>query len=43
MANLMWQVFPNLSIGGEYSYGRRHNGEGPDADNHRIAIGTQIY
>jgi hypothetical protein len=43
MANLMWQVLPNLSFGAEYSYGRRHNAEGPDADNHRIAIGTQIY
>lgn len=42
-ANLMWQVLPYLSVGAEYSYGKRENKTGPDLDNHRVMIGVQVY
>jgi hypothetical protein len=42
-ANLMWQVLPYLTVGAEYSYGKRENKSGPDLDNHRVMIGVQVY
>jgi len=42
-ANLMWQVFPYLSVGAEYTYGKRENKAGPDFDNNRLAVGFQFY
>lgn len=42
-ANLMWQVFPYLSLGFEYSYGVRENKSGPALDNHRMMFGVQVY
>jgi len=42
-ANLMWQVLPYLTVGFEYSYGRRDNNGDPDLDNHRVMFGVQVY
>jgi len=42
-ANLMWRVQPYLTLGAEYGYGRRENKDGSDLDNHRIAIGIQLF
>jgi len=41
--NLMWKAPPYLMIGAEYAYGQRENEDGFDLDNHRIALGFQIY
>lgn len=42
-ANLMWEIQPQLTIGIEYAYGQRENKDGSDLDNHRIALGIQIF
>ena len=42
-ANLMWSPLPYLTLGLEYSYGRRENLDGSDLDNHRFAVGFQIF
>jgi hypothetical protein len=42
-ANLIWQVLPYLSVGAEYSYGKRENKSGADLDNHRVVLGVQVY
>ncbi len=41
--NLLWSVQPFLTIGIEYKYGIRENKDGSDLDNHRVAIGIQIF
>ena len=42
-ANLMCQVFPYLTLGIEYDYGRRENKDNSDLDNHRLMLGVQVY
>ena len=41
--NLMWAVQPYLTLGVEYAYGRRDNEDGSDLDNHRVAVGVQVF
>jgi len=42
-ANLMWAVQPYLTLGVEYGYGQRENEDGSDLDNHRVAVGVQVF
>jgi len=42
-ANLMWEIFPYLTLGIEYAYGQRENKDHSDLDNHRVGIGFQIF
>lgn len=42
-ANLMWSVQPFLTVGAEYAYGSRENKDGSDLDDHRIAVGIQLF
>jgi hypothetical protein len=42
-ANLMWSPLPYLTLGLEYAYARRENRDGSDLDNHRVAVGFQIF
>ena len=42
-ANLMWSVLPYLTVGVEYAYGRRENKDDSYLDNHRIALGIQMF
>jgi len=39
----MWAVQPYLTLGAEYAYGRRMNEDGSDLDNHRVAVGVQVF
>ncbi|MDV5169647.1 DcaP family trimeric outer membrane transporter [Photobacterium rosenbergii] len=39
MANLLWAVKPNLTIGAEYSYSQYKLFSGDERDNHRIMLG----
>ena len=41
--NLMWQIQPFLTLGVEYAYCLRENKDGSDLDNHRVAMGIQIF
>jgi hypothetical protein len=42
-ANPIWNPFPFLSVGVEYTYGRRENRFGPDFGNHRVLLGFQVF
>ena len=39
----MWAVQPYLTLGAEHAYGRRGNEDGSDLDNHRVAVGVQVF
>jgi len=42
-ANLMWSAMPYITYGIEYAYGRMEQRNGSSHDNHRVAIGVQIF
>ncbi|UTT86222.1 DcaP family trimeric outer membrane transporter [Vibrio pelagius] len=39
MANLLWSVTPNLTLGGEYSYSKYKLYDSTERDNHRVMLG----
>jgi hypothetical protein len=41
--NLMWRIKPFITLGVEYAYGSLENKDGSDLDNHRVAVGIQVY
>jgi len=42
-ANLIWSLYPYLTVGVEYAYGALENKDGFSRDNHRIGFGMQYY
>ncbi|MGF1682785.1 DcaP family trimeric outer membrane transporter [Photobacterium minamisatsumaniensis] len=41
MANLLWTVKPNLTLGAEYNYSQYERSQADERDNHRIMLGVE--